>query len=167
MAMSRSAFADALEPVMSRWRDGDLPAGVLNEYYAALGGFTEAQVSEAVYKHLAHGRGFPRVGELRKLITGEEAAPRKRASYADEPEFARHHRATERLFDRLLLAAGAGHLLGIDEVPDPEGTFKYPIREVAEAGMTAFSSLVVERGERSAVSCARSQIWQDTIARFS
>lgn len=157
--MDKSLFVECLRPAFSRWRDGEIPGAVLDEYYADLGGFTEAQVTKAVAAHLARAKGFPRVGELRKAITGEEEAPRRRrASYADDPEFHRHHRCTERLFERLV---------GVPNGAEPDGTFRYRIADVARKAAEEYERLCEERGQRSAMSCAYAQIWLETVDRFS
>lgn len=144
--MDKSTFAKCMKPAVSYYGK-DLDSEAMQIYYEELAGYTIPQLENAVRGHIANSKFFPKIPDLRKRIIGtEEVVKPKESNYPKE--YARHREATDRLFEALI----DGHEY------ETEGTFMYPLENVAEAARSVYEHYLNETSEASARSYAYSAI---------
>lgn len=153
--MDKPTFARCLSPLLGYYGKA-LSDDSLDMYFRELGGYTEKQLEDAVRGHIANSKFFPKIPDLRKRITGEEEVVTRRTTYHERPEYGRHREAAERMFDALR----EGHTY------EPEGTFRYPIRPLAEAALDCYRRWTHEVSEYVARSRAYAEINLLTIEKF-
>jgi hypothetical protein len=121
-------------------------------YYRELGGFTESKFRAAVDQHIANGKYWPKIAELKSRLGLEPDSEAKPRAVTFDPDLHRHHAICECLFDK----------------PDHEHEpTKYPVHMIVDAARRAYQS-DVDSGvsERKARGYASSSMWHWNIRAF-
>lgn len=150
--MTPETFASTLKPLgpaFNRKLDDEL-VGI---YFRELGGFTESKLKAAVDQHIANGKFFPKIAELKKRLGVEPDSGERPKSITFDPELHRHYTICERLFDS----------------PDFEHEpTRYPVQPIVDAARRAYRDGIDNHGsdEKTERRYVSSAMWAWNIRAF-